>query len=80
MLMPRRASSALSCEFESEVASMAGGREGLRLPPSRKKEKAETKQEHNALSHITRDILQQCSEEFRPGPEPLGRQDMRIGR
>jgi len=37
-------------------------------------------QEHNALSHITRDILQQCSEEFRPGPEPLGRQDMRIGR
>ena len=42
-------------------------------------EKADTKQEPNALSHITRDILQQCSEEFRPGPEPLGRQDMRIG-
>ena len=41
-----------------------------RLVASRRKRKGIQTEEHNALSHITRDILQQCSEEFRPGPSP----------
>ena len=45
------------------------------------REKADTDtRTQDALSHVTRDNLQQCSVEFRPGPEPLGRQDMRRGR
>ena len=41
------------------------------------KEKADTKQEHNALSHVTRDILQRCRDELSLGRSSGALNEMR---